>query len=267
MHKYVSFCGQILSPAEPSIAALSSSSLYGRGIFTTLSIYNEGVFLWDKHWRRLAGNAAKLGIDLDGFSGQDTRRALEDLIKANKVVNGRARITFLDESSSNIWPFKTTLRTSLLITTADSRPMPENFSLTVSPYFINSASPLAGVKSCNYLEKMLALDEARERGYDEAIQLNERGDIASGCMSNIFWLAAGTLLTPSLRTGCIAGTTREFVLENLECTEAETDIESLRKADTIFMTSAGIGIQRVDVFDGRRFERSIHPILSLVPEK
>ncbi len=242
----------------------TNAELYGKGIFTTIAIYDGAPFLWDKHWRRLTDNAAKTRIDLSDHSEEKTREALDEIIKKNGVTDGRARLTFYDRSQSSIWSADTTRTTSLSMITAALRPIPSNFRLTVSPYPVNSRSPLAGVKSCNYHENILAFENAKERGFDEAVRLNEGGTITSACMANIFWLKDEKLYTPSLKTGCLAGTTRELVLENFECDEVEVGIDGLAKADAIFLTSAGIGIAAINEFDGNKLESLDHPILELV---
>jgi branched-subunit amino acid aminotransferase/4-amino-4-deoxychorismate lyase len=112
----------------------------------------------------------------------------------------------------------------------------------------------------------MAIDKARTGGFHEAIRLNERGEVASACMANLFWLKGGKLFTPSLETGCLAGTTREFVLENLECEEVVTGIEAIQEADSIFLTSAGIGVVEVAEFDGNTKVVSGHAITSLLPQ-
>jgi branched-subunit amino acid aminotransferase/4-amino-4-deoxychorismate lyase len=267
MHGSVFFNSGLQTPSASTLPALSVASLYGKGIFTTIAIYDGQPFLWAKHWRRLGENASRLELDLTEFGEAAARSALDELIAANSAQNARARITFFDESASELWPQESERRTSLLITTADRRTRADNFSLTLSPFVANSASPLSGVKSCNYLEKILALDEAKHRGFDEAIQLNERGKIVSACMANCFWLKDEQLFTPSLKTGCLAGTTREFVLENVDCDEVEAGIEELRSADEIFLTSAGIGIIQIAEFDGRKLKRSPHPIVRVLPER
>jgi branched-chain amino acid aminotransferase len=243
------------------------AALYGKGVFTTLAIVSATPFLWRKHWSRLITNAALLGMDLSEFSETEVSGALAKSIEENNVLNGRARITFFDESSGVIWPFETTRKTRLVITAGDLRPVPTDFRLTVSPYCLNSRSPLAGIKSCNYLERLMILDEAKERGFDEAIQANERGETASAAMANVFWVTDSMLYTPSLMTGCLAGTTREFVLENIECQEVEAPVDELRKAEAILLTSAGLGIAQVAEFDGNRHKKVEHPILNLLPAR
>jgi branched-subunit amino acid aminotransferase/4-amino-4-deoxychorismate lyase len=265
MHKFVSFNSRTVESSEPALPALASAALYGKGIFTTIAIYNSTPFLWEKHWRRLAGNAAYLGIDLSEFSESVTSAALKELLDENRVSGGRARITFFDEQRSDLWPYHATRRTSLLITTSDRHPEKPDFNLTVSPHRTNSTSPLTGIKSCNYLEEIFAKDEAKHRGFDEAIRLNERGEIVSACVANVFWLKDGRFFTPSLGTGCLPGTTREFVLEKLECEEVEAEIKELASADEIFLTSAGIAVVQVAEFEGRRLGGQPHAISQLLP--
>jgi 4-amino-4-deoxychorismate lyase len=241
MHKFISFNRQIISANDAKISAISSASLYGKGVFTTIAIYGGKPFLWEKHWRRLYENSGKLGIKL--IDEETCKTEILRLIEANKILNGRMRITFVDESASKIWQFPTENKTSFLIITADLREV-SNINLTVSPFTVNSTSPLANIKSCNYLEQILALEDAQNRGFNEAIRLNECGEITSAAMANIFWLKDEKLFTPSLKTGCLAGTTREFILENYKCFEVENGLESLENADDIFLTSSGITIQR-----------------------
>jgi len=243
---------------------VSSDRLYSKGVFTTIAIHNGEPFLWKKHWQRLSSNAAKLGIDISEYDELSVANSLADQIEKNYISNGRARITFFDESPSEIWSDGGEKKTGLSIITAGSRTIPENFKLTVSTHRVNTTSPLAGIKSCNYLEHLMAYDRAKTRGFDEAIRMNERGEIASACMANVFWLKDEWLYTPSLTTGCLAGTTREFVLENLECVEVEIGIGSLTEADAIFLTSAGIGVVEVFGFEGRQLIRRDHPILDLL---
>jgi len=251
---------------EPSIGALTSAVLYGKGVFTTISIRHGRPFLWEKHWRRLTVNAERLSINLSTHTEKSTFEDLEKTVASCGIDVGRARVTFLDGSSSSIWSSRSERdNTDLLITVEESRSRPEYFNITTSPFRVNSTSPLAGVKSCNYLEHLMAYEEARRDGFDEAIRLNERGHVASACMANVFWEAGGKLFTPSLSTGCLPGTTREFVMENFECKEVEEAIEGLESADRIWLTSAGLGVAPVAEFDGKRLDTSEHPFLGLLP--
>lgn len=244
------------------IPALSAAALYGRGVFTTVSIVAGEPFLWQKHWRRLNANAGTVGMDVAGVVEPDVHDWLGKLINENHVDDGVARITFFDARPTEMWPYAAAKRLSVLITTRHRRSIPERLGLTVSPYRVNSASPLAGVKSCNYLENIIAREEVRSRGFDEGVRLNERGEVAGGTMSNIFWLKDGVLLTPPLSTGCLPGTTRDYILEKLDCRERVTEVDELKTADAVFLTSAGLGVVQVIRFDDITYATTSHPVLS-----
>jgi len=242
MQSCVSFNLQILSAEKTFIPAISSAALYGRGVFTSLAVYNSKPFLWKKHWHRLQENSVRLGVDLHNFEEAVVRNALSDVILLNNLKTGRARLTFFDETPGKIWDFQSTNKTSLLITTAGFQKTKDELRLTVSPIPVNSKSPLSGIKSCNYMESLLALEDARRRGFDEAVRLNEKAEIVSASTANIFWVKDENIFTPPLETGCLAGTTRALVMENFPVSETRTGVEEMRKADEVFLTSAGIGI-------------------------
>jgi len=265
MHKVASLNGEFVAAEEAKLDAVSSAAFYGRGIFTTVAVYDGEPFLWDKHLRRLERDADQIGlaaINLDNFEN-----SLIDLLNRNEVENARARITIYDASSSGVWKIGPNDRPTILIVTGDFREATQQRRLTISPFSINSRSPLAGVKSCNYLENLLAFEEARKRGFDEAIRLNERGEVASACMANVFWTIGGSLFTPDLATGCLPGTTREFIMENVECEEVVTGVGALQNADSIFFCSAGLGVRQISTFGENAFEPSDHRILHLLPPK
>lgn len=242
MHKFVNFNHQITLAENAFLSANSAAALYGKGIFTTVAIYNFKVFLWEKHWERLTANAKQIGVDFSDYSEQTVKKSLLEIVEKNVFRTGRARLTFYDESPTAIWQTNSKSGTSLLIQTADFRSIKNKFDLTVSPFRVNSKSPLAGVKSCNYLDSILAWEAAKAKGFDEAIRLNERGEIVSACLANVFWKKGDALFTPHLETGCLNGTTRGFVLENLAVEQTKAQLEEMLEADEIFLTSAGIGI-------------------------
>ncbi|CAN5717045.1 branched chain amino acid--2-keto-4-methylthiobutyrate aminotransferase [soil metagenome] len=247
MHNFVGFNHQIIPAETAFLSAVSSAALYGRGIFTTVAIYNSKPFLWEKHFERLIENSQKIGIDLSEFLEETVENQLSEIIKKNNFTRGRARLTFFDESQTSLWQTNSKRKTHLLIQTADFPRIKNNLRLTISPFRVNSTSPLTGVKSCNYLENILALEDAKTKGFDEAIRLNEKGEIVSACLANLFWKKGVGIFTPSLETGCLKGTTREFVLENFTVEERKAELIELKKADEFFLTSAGIGVVKAVV--------------------
>lgn len=240
-------------------------SLYGKGVFTTIAFSDVGPVFWEKHWSRLISDAGRLDIDISSHSEEAVKQSVLKAIDESEWSAGRVRVTFVDGSPSGLWGEDVDAAASLIIVIGERRSVQDDFRLGVSPYLVNSTSPLAGSKSCNYLEPLMSHGEAKRRGFDEAIRLNERGEVTSACMANVFWLKGDRLFTPGLTTGCMAGTTRGYVLENIECEEVEAGIEVLREAEEIFLTSAGIGVVQVAEFDGKSMKRCSHPISNLLP--
>jgi len=261
VHPVIYLNKTMLEATKARVAPVSSAMLYGRGVFTTLAIYDSKPFCWPNHWERLSAHAEKLDIDLSGCTQKTVGEALRKLIAVNNVQNGRARVIFLARSGRESWRTKSagTKKTDLLIMTGDIHPVPrDGLSLAVSPYRINTSSPLSGIKTLNYLDRILSREEARGRDFDEAVVLNERGEIVSATTANIFWVNNGTVHTPNLSTGIIAGVTRANVIEIaarqfIPVVEGVYEMPDLTDADEIFLTSSVVGVAPVTTFDFRRY--------------
>ena len=261
MHPVIYLNKTMVEATKARVAPVSSAMLYGRGVFTTLAIYNSQPFLWAKHWQRLTAHAKKLDIDHTGCTEKSVGEALHKLIAFNQVREGRARVIMLARSGRDIWRTKSpgAKKTDLLIMTGEAQKVPAaGLTLAVSPYRINTGSPLAGIRSLNYLEQVLSWEEAQSREFDEAITLNERGEIAAATMANIFWVKDGTVYTPALSTGAIAGITRSALMKLAEqqfvpVVEGVYELTDLVEADEIFLTSANLGVALVTTFDFRQY--------------
>jgi aminodeoxychorismate lyase len=261
MHPVIYLNKTMVEATKARVAPVSSAMLYGRGVFTTLAIYNSQPFLWSKHWQRLAAHAKKLHIEYTGCNEKNVGEALLKLIAVNQVQEGRARVIMLARSGPDIWKTRApgAKKTDLLIMTGEPQKLaPNGLSLAVSPYRANTVSPLAGVKSLNYLEHVLSWEEAQSRDFDEAVVLNERGEIVSATTANLFWAKNGTLHTPNLSTGALAGITRECVIEIankhfIPLLEGIYEMPDLIDADEIFLTSSSLGVAPVTTFDFRRY--------------
>lgn len=262
MHSRFIHNDQLLGATKERVEAVS---LYGRGVFTTLAVHNHQPFLWPEHWARLTEHAARAGLGKIEFDEASVRASLARLIEANKVKEGRARVTLTATTERGVWKVKAPndRKTDLLIMTGDARaPSEDGLALTISPYRVNTLSPLTGIKSVNYLEHILAWEEARARDFDEAVTLNERGELVSTTMANIFWVIDGTLHTPALTTGALAGTTRACIIElasalSIPLVEGVYELSDLGDADEIFLTSAGHGVGIVTTFDFHRYSVSV----------
>ena len=261
MHSRIILDHRLTEATRARLEAVSSATLYGRGVFTTLAIYGGQPFLWPEHWARLTAHALSAGVDLCGIDEGTVRAHLSRLIEVNQVRNGRARVTLLSNVGSGVWKLEDDRehRTNLLIMTGEAQALAaEGLALTLSPHRVNTHSPLTGIKSVNYLENILALEEARAREFDEAVRLNERGEIVSATMANLFWVRDGTIHTPALSTGALAGVTRARVIAlagelSMPLVEGVYEMAQLSDADEIFLTSAGTGVGIVTTFDFHRY--------------
>ena len=92
MHPVIYLNKTMVEATKARVAPVSSAMLYGRGVFTTVAIYNSQPFLWFKHWQRLAGHAKKLDIDHTGCTEKNVGDALHKLTAVNQVKDGRARV-------------------------------------------------------------------------------------------------------------------------------------------------------------------------------
>ena len=251
----------MLAATKARVAPVSSAMLYGRGVFTTVAIYQSKPFLWPEHWQRLLDHAKRLNIDCSGCTLAGVGEALSKLISVNNVSDGRARVILLARSGRDFWKTKTpgAKQTDMLIMTGEAQKVPAaGMTLAVSPYRINTFSPLTGIRSLNYLEQVLSWEEAQAREFDEAVMLNERGEIAAATMANIFWVKEGTVYTPALSTGAVAGITRSTVLQLAEkelipVVEGVYELGDLVEAEEIFLTSANLGVAIVTTFDFRQY--------------
>jgi len=261
MHPVIYLNKVMLEATKARVAPVSSAMLYGRGVFTTVAVYDGKPFLWPQHWDRLKDHAERLNIDCAGANERNVGEAVRKLVAVNQVTQGRARVILLARSDRDVWRAKkeSTRKTDLLIMTSETQKIPTaGLSLAVSPYRSNTFSPLAGIKSLNYLDHVLSWEEAQAREFDEAVMLNERGEIVSATTANIFWVKEGTIQTPALSTGALAGVTRAAVIELaakafIPLIEGIYELSDLTEAEEIFLTSASYGVAPVTTFDFRRY--------------
>jgi branched-subunit amino acid aminotransferase/4-amino-4-deoxychorismate lyase len=281
MHRHVILNRRLLESGHARLDAVTAAALYGRGVFTTVAVHGSRPFLWDAHWSRLLAHAERAGVECD-FGDNEAALLLAHLIEANGVQEGRARVHLLARAAGGRWKMGREGRASdLLMLTADVWPAPDAYALTVSPYRVNTFSPLVGVKTTGRLEQTLAWEEARSRDFDEAVMCNERGEVVSATAANLFWVKQGTVHTPALATGAVAGTTRARVLElaaglAVPVSEGVHTLHDLAEAEEVFLTSASLGVAPVTTFDYHSYTvpvgspalrlREAHRQLTLDPE-
>lgn len=250
MDRFLSFNFEISDTDSATIPAASGAALYGRSLFTTIALRHGRLFLWPKHRRRLSVHAKALGITLAESLLDSIGVEIERLVSANDRADGRVRVTLFDRAAE-LWQDEQRSGIDVLIMSAPTRVVSAPLRLTVSPFRIHTSSPVAGLKCGNYLEPLAAFNEARGRGFDECLRFNERGEIVSASLANVFWTRGGDVFTPAIETGCLAGTTREFLIEEARVHEIAASVSELETADEIFLTSAGIGVATAILNDRR----------------
>jgi branched-chain amino acid aminotransferase len=258
MNEIVYLNGRLISRSQARISALDYGFLYGYALFETMRAYGGRVFRLDSHLNRLAQSAKVLGISIEVL---ELKGAVMDTIQANKLSEARIRLTVsIGEGEMTPNP-NTCKKPTVLILAEKYQPYLEKvyrmgFRAVVSNIRRNSQSPLSRLKSTSYLESILARQEAREAGVDEAICLNEKGFLAEGSMSNIFLVTDGVLKTPGLESGILPGITRQSVLElafEMGVTSRECDIrlDELFQSQEVFLTSSLIEVMPLAEIEGK----------------
>lgn len=256
MTAWVWLNGGLVEENAAAVFALDRGLLHGYGLFETMRSYGGRVFRIEQHYRRLAEGASTIHIELP-LSLQELRSAIDALLERNALPDARIRLTVTagpaPQQSEAASP------SALLVAAPLTNYAPELYergmSAVTSAIRRNEMSPLSGVKSLNYLDNLLAREEALRRGADHAILLNTRGLVAEGSSSNVFIVDGGTLLTPDLASGALPGITRAAVIETapqagLTVREVEVSPETLAGAEEAFLTGSVMGVMPLTRLDG-----------------
>lgn len=248
--------GRLVAPDEPAVRALDHGLTVGDGVFETLKVVDGEPFALTRHLRRLATSAAGLGLVPPDVGA--VREGLAAVLAGDPIGFGRLRITMtgghgpLGSDRGDAPP--------TYVVVASPVPRPEAATaVSVVPWTRNERSAVAGLKTTSYAENVVALAYAREHGASEALFTNTRGQLCEGTGSNVFVGVDGRLVTPPLSSGCLAGITRELLIEwaiddGLEVVEAELGLDDLRAASEVLLTSSTRDVQPVRQVDDRRLD-------------
>jgi branched-chain amino acid aminotransferase len=243
--------GQILEGGEACISPADRGFLLGDGVFETLRSYAGRLPTLEEHLDRLAASARALGIAPPPLA--QLGRGVRDLLSESGLTDARVRIT-LTSGAGPPGLARGVADPTALITVAPLPERPGVASAVVAPWVHDERRPLAGVKTTSRAESVIALAHARERGADEALFLNTAGNVCEATTANVFAVRDEIVATPPLSAGCLAGITRERVLQlcralELEAEERDLSAHSLRTADELFLTSSTRGVQALVVVD------------------
>jgi branched-chain amino acid aminotransferase len=252
-----------LSPGQTGL-------ICGWGLFTTMRISRGEAFAYERHWRRLEKDAAVIRMPLP-YTAAKVRVNLHEVIRANKVIDGCARI-YLVYNSAGFWQGDEQLPpVDLIVCSAPLPEYPEPIRLGLREHGRHAASPLAGVKSISWLPNVWAVGEAQKEGFDEVVLLNERGEIAECTAANIFAVKNGKVHTPPLNSGCLEGVTRGILFEiapeaGVAVVEQALRPEDLYSADEVFISSTNRNLLGVGEIAGHKIAIAPGPVTRQLDE-
>lgn len=256
IHRHI-FHNESLLPVEKARLSLGQSGLIcGWGLFTTLRIQSGEAFAFERHWRRLEKHAAITRLPMP-YAAAKVRMHLNELIRANKITEGCARI-YLVNNHVGAWTSEEPLPpVDILMCTADLPRYAPSARLALREQGRHAAASLSGVKSISWLNNVWAVAEATKDGFDEVVLLNERHEVAECTSANICTVKNGKVLTPPLSSGCLEGVTRGILMEiapeaGVSVNERALHVEDLYAADEVFIASTNRNVIGVGEIAGHK---------------
>lgn len=254
-----------LVPWQAAQTHVSAHALqYGTGVFEGLRAYDtpEGaaIFRLHDHMRRLAVSASHYELALPFTLDELCEGALE-VVRANGLTNAYLRpLAFFDSFSFAVWPKDCPVSVAIIavpgrvyIDGAD-----RGIRVMISTTRRIDASVLPPhVKACgHYTNSVRAVQEAMRNGFDEAILLNNRGDVAEGSGANLFVVKEGTLITNDLDASILAGITRDSVLQiahdlGIPVQVRPVTVSDVRGADELFFSGTAVEVMPIRQVDDK----------------
>ncbi|MAK47113.1 MAG: branched-chain-amino-acid transaminase [Opitutae bacterium] len=238
--------GELVNKEDAMVSVFDHGLLYGDGVFEGIRLYDGCVFKLDEHLERLEYSAKAILLDLP-LSRQEIADAVCQTCRANNLSNGYVRLVVtrgvghLGLTPDGCGP------PSVIIIADDIQLYPEELYekglkiISVPTRRINASALPPAVKSLNYLNNILAKIEAKKVGFQEALMLNDKGEIAECTGDNVFVLSKGVLYTPPLDAGSLRGITRATVMDiakdlEVPCLEQALTRYDLWTAEECFLT-------------------------------
>jgi len=230
--------GEIID-AKGAVDADDRGVTLGDGLFDTLAIIDGQPLRLEKHLLRLRHGAELLQMPFDSEIAT-WEPAIKAALVANNITEGSARITLLrGVGVRGVLPPRNAKPTSMV--SVHSGHVGSNLPLDAiiaSSTRRNEQSPLASIKTTNYLDAILARMEAEKSNAEDAIMLNSKGHVAEATASNVFCVKDGEIITPKVSDGALPGIMRSCVIKERDAQQISISIETLLDADEVFLTSS-----------------------------
>lgn len=242
----------VVDPDEPAVFADDEGFLRGRAAFETTRVYSGRPFRLDEHLDRFANSAARLNLP------PVDRALFHELTEQALAAAGQpdcfVRLYLTPGREGRGEPVALVLVESLPPELEDTRA--RGIRIISLPLGLEP-SLLGGVKSTSYALNMVAVDEARRRGSDDAVFLGPEGVVMEGPTTNIWWRRGNVLYTPALELGILEGVTRGALIEL--AVDCGYDVEvgvyplaALADAEEAFTSSAVREVMPIVALDGQQ---------------
>jgi len=253
--------GKFVPEVDAKVSVFDHGLLYGDGIFEGIRFYNGRVFKLEEHLERLWDSARSICLEIPMDRGEMTEALLET-IRQNGLREGYIRlIVTRGVGNLGLNPVQCKRPSVIIIATTIALYPKEAYEggltvVTCATRRTGAAALNPAVKSLNYLNNVMARIEANLAGADEALMLNEAGNVAECTADNVFIIKRGQIFTPPIAAGALRGITRSVVFDiaaelGLKITETDITRHDVFVADECFLTGTAAELIPVIKADGR----------------
>ncbi len=255
------FNGELIPADQAKVSVFDHGLLYGDGVFEGIRAYNGRVLKLRTHLVRLYESAAAIQLEIP-YTLDELTQATHDALEANGLTDAYIRLCVTRGIGTlGLNPYLCDRATTFII--ADSITLypaemyANGLSIVTATTIRNHPKALdPRIKSMNYLNNILAKVEGIKAGCMETLMLNHEGNVSECTGDNIFIVSEGKLLTPPLSAGCLAGVTRNLVLElaqqaGIETRETDMTTADVYNADECFLTGTAAEVIPVTNIDGK----------------
>jgi branched-chain amino acid aminotransferase len=249
--------GHLISIYEPAVGFDNRAFRYGDALFETIRVSNNQIMFLKDHVTRIKLGMTVLRMNLPSeFTTANLQDMISELLRHNAAApQVRVRLTVYRQEGGYYTPETNDI--SFLIETDE---VSNNYTLNQKGFWADiytdikkPINKLSNIKTGNALMYVMAGISKQSMKLDECFILNETGNIIESISSNVFAVKNGTLYTPPLSEGCIAGVMRKQIIhlatENKILTfESPLTTYTLMNADEIFLTNSVQGVQWIGQF-------------------
>ncbi|EAS18927.1 conserved hypothetical protein [Flavobacteria bacterium BBFL7] len=263
----VNIDGELKSSNYATIAYDNRGTFYGDGIFETIRCFNGTPLLYEAHYFRLMSGMRILRMDIpDTFTPEFIEESIIDLLNQNNLSLGHARIRFTvwRKSGGFYAPLENGVHYSIQSSQLEGNY--QNNTTRIAELFKDHyvlSGLLSTIKSTNKIVNVLAGRYALDNDYQELFLVNEKKMITEGISGNVFVRTGNVVKTPPILDGCLNGLMREQVIQqlkrmlNYEIVEETLSPFELQRADEIFTTNVIKGIQSIDKYRKKEFNKDL----------